>query len=118
MPGPKNFKPPGEKRACECRVSAWLYPEERDRATSVVGVRRRPPPFCANLIVVPLGIVVGHFEAEVAVGDDLEWWTILGLGSLLGLVGAALFGMLGGSTLAAHVFEDVDRGVGLEADAH
>jgi hypothetical protein len=67
-------------------------------------------------ICVPLMIAFFIALLALAVGDDLEWWTILGLGSLLGLVGAALFGMLGGVTVAAHVFEDVDRGV-VEPDA-
>jgi type IV secretory pathway TrbD component len=70
------------------------------------------------VIGVPLGIAFFVGLIALAVGDQLEWWTILGLGSALGLVGAALFGMLGGVTVAAHVFEDVDRGVGGHADPH
>ncbi len=67
-------------------------------------------------IGLPIGIAVFVGILALAVGDDLEWWTILALGSLMGVLGAVLFGMLGGCTLAAHVFEDVDRGV-TEPDA-
>jgi hypothetical protein len=64
---------------------------------------------------VPLGIAFFVGLLALAAGDQLEWWAIIGLGTLLGLVGAVLFGMLGGVTLAAHAFEDVDRGAGHEA---
>ncbi|HEX5586228.1 MAG TPA: hypothetical protein VFZ17_02875 [Acidimicrobiia bacterium] len=47
----------------------------------------------------------------LAVGGDLDFWVILGVGALLGTIGAVLFGMLGGVTMAAHAFDDVDRGV-------
>jgi Mg/Co/Ni transporter MgtE len=65
-------------------------------------------------IGVPLGIAFFIALLGIAVGDQLEWWAIIGLGVGLGLVAAILFGMLAGVTLAAHAFEDVDRGAGHE----
>ena len=50
------------------------------------------------VICLPLGIAFFIGLLALAVGDDLEWWTIIGLGSLLGVLGAVLFGMLGGVT--------------------
>jgi hypothetical protein len=71
----------------------------------------------AKSIVIGLPIGIAFFIAllGLAVGDQLGWWTILGLGAGLGILAAVLFGMLGGVTLVAHVFEDVDRGGGHEA---
>lgn len=73
----------------------------------------------ARSIAICVPVMIAFFIGllALAVGDDLEWWTIIGLGSFLGILGAVLFGMLGGVTVAAHVFEDVDRGVGA-GDAH
>ena len=70
------------------------------------------------MICLPLGIAFFIGLLALAVGDDLEWWTIIGLGSLLGVLGAVLFGMLGGVTVAAHALEDVDRGAAVDHDAH
>ena len=70
------------------------------------------------VICLPLGIAFFIGLLALAVGDDLEWWTIIGLGSLLGVLGAVLFGMLGGVTVAAHTLEDVDRGAAVDHDAH
>jgi uncharacterized membrane protein len=70
------------------------------------------------VICIPLGIAFFIGLLALAVGDDLEWWTIIGLGSLLGVLGAVLFGMLGGVTVAAHALEDVDRGAAVDHDAH
>ena len=61
-------------------------------------------------IALPIGIAFFVGLIALAVGEDLEWYTILGVGTLLGLVAALLFGMLGGVTLSAHAFEEVDRG--------
>jgi hypothetical protein len=65
----------------------------------------------AKWIVIGIPIGVAFFIAllGLAIGDQLEWWAIIGLGTLLGVVAAVLFGMLGGVTLVAHVLEDVDR---------
>jgi hypothetical protein len=61
-------------------------------------------------IAVPIGIAFFVGLIALAVGEDLEWYTILGIGTLLGLVAAVLFGMLGGVTIAAHALEEVDKG--------
>jgi uncharacterized membrane protein len=61
-------------------------------------------------IGVPIGIVFFVALLFLAVGDDLGAWVIIAVGVMLGLIAAVLFGMLGGVTLAAHAFEDVDRG--------
>ena len=64
-------------------------------------------------VVVLVPIMIAFFIGLIALaaGDQLEWWVIIGVGTLLGLVGAVLFGMLAGVTVAAHAFDDVDRGV-------
>ena len=62
------------------------------------------------VIGIPVGIAFFIALLAIAVGGTLEWWVIIGLGAGLGIVGAVLFGMLGGVTLVAHVLEDVDRG--------
>ena len=61
-------------------------------------------------ILVPLGIAFFIGLLALAVGDQLEWWVIIGIGTLLGLLAAVLFGMLGGVTMSAHAFEEVDKG--------
>ena len=52
-------------------------------------------------IALPIGIAFFVGLIALAVGEDLEWYTIVGIGTLLGLVAAVLFGMLGGVALAA-----------------
>jgi len=66
-------------------------------------------------IGIPLGIVFFTGLLFIAAGGDLSGWVVLGIGVTLGLLAAVLFGMLGGVTLAAHAFEDVDRGEPLHA---
>jgi hypothetical protein len=61
-------------------------------------------------LLVPLGVAFFIGLIALAVGDQLEWWVIIGIGTLLGIVAAVLFGMLGGVTMAAHAFEEVDKG--------
>jgi uncharacterized membrane protein len=61
-------------------------------------------------IGVPLGIAFFIVLLTIAVAGQTEWYVIVGLGSIMGVLGAVLFGMLGGVTLVAHVLEDVDRG--------
>jgi hypothetical protein len=63
------------------------------------------------VILVPIMIAFFIGLIALAAGDDLGIWVILGIGTLLGLIGAVLFGMLGGVTMSAHAFDDVDRGV-------
>lgn len=61
-------------------------------------------------IALPIGIAFFVGLIALSVGDDLEWWVVLGIGTLLGVVAALLFGVLGGATFAAHAFEEVDKG--------
>ena len=61
-------------------------------------------------IALPLGIAFFVGLLFLTAGDDLNGWVIVGIGTLLGVLGAVLFGMLGGVTLAAHAFEEVDKG--------
>lgn len=62
-------------------------------------------------ILVPIMIAFFIGLIALAAGDDLDIWVIIGIGTLLGTIGAILFGMLAGVTVAAHAFDDVDRGV-------
>jgi hypothetical protein len=64
----------------------------------------------AIVIAVPLGMIFFISLLAIAMGGDTEWYVIVGLGSALGLVGAVLFGMLGGVTLVAHTLDAVDTG--------
>jgi len=66
-------------------------------------------------IAIPIGVAFFVGLIALAVGQDLEWYVIVGIGTLLGLVAAVLFGMLGGVTLAAHAFEEVDKGDALHS---
>jgi len=61
-------------------------------------------------IGVPLGVVFFIVLLTIALAGQTQWYVIVGLGAIMGVLGAVLFGMLGGVTLVAHVLEDVDRG--------
>jgi hypothetical protein len=62
------------------------------------------------VIGVPVGIAFFIVLMTLAVAGQTEWYVIVGIGAIMGLIGAVLFGMLGGVTLVAHVLEDVDKG--------
>jgi len=62
------------------------------------------------IIGVPVGIAFFILLMTFAVAGQTEWYVIVGIGSIMGVVGAVLFGMLSGATLVAHALEDVDRG--------
>jgi len=62
------------------------------------------------VIGVPVGIAFFTVLLTIAVAGQTEWYVIVGLGVIMGVIGAVLFGMLGGVTLVAHVLEDVDKG--------
>jgi hypothetical protein len=62
------------------------------------------------VIGVPVGIAFFVVLLVIAIGDKSEWYVVVGIGAIMGLIGAVLFGMLGGVTLVAHVLEDVDKG--------
>jgi hypothetical protein len=62
------------------------------------------------VIGVPVGIAFFIVLLTIAVAGETEWYVIVGLGAIMGVLAAVLFGMLGGVTLVAHALEDVDRG--------
>src|SRR5690348_4216307 len=62
------------------------------------------------IVGVPIGITFFIVLLTIAVAGQTEWYVIVGLGTIMGVVGAVMFGMLGGVTLVAHVLEDVDKG--------
>ncbi|MEX1007688.1 MAG: hypothetical protein WD271_07550 [Acidimicrobiia bacterium] len=66
----------------------------------------------AKMIVIgtPVGIIFFMALLALAIGDKTEWYVVVGLGGILGVLAAVLFGMLGGVTLNAHALEEVDRG--------
>ena len=59
----------------------------------------------AIVIGIPIGIVFFIGLLYLAIGGDTEWWVIVGLGCILGVLGAVLFGMLAGVTLNAHALD-------------
>jgi Mg/Co/Ni transporter MgtE len=63
------------------------------------------------LICIPIGIVFFIGLLAIAVGGDLAWWAIIGLGTLIGLIAAALFGVLAGVVLNAEKLDEVDHDV-------
>ena len=62
------------------------------------------------VIGVPIGVVFFIVLLTIALAGQTQWYVIVGLGSIMGVLGALLFGMLGGVTVVAHQLEDVDRG--------
>jgi Mg/Co/Ni transporter MgtE len=62
------------------------------------------------VIGVPVGIAFFIALLAIAIAGQAEWYVIVGVGTIMGVIGAVLFGMLGGVTLVAHVLEDVDKG--------
>ncbi len=62
-------------------------------------------------IGIPVGMLFFMALLALAIGGQTEWYVIVGLGAILGIVAAVLFGMLGGVTLVAHTLDDVDRGI-------
>ena len=54
------------------------------------------------IIGIPIGVLFFMALLWLAVGDDTEWYVIVGLGVGLGVLAAVLFGMLAGVTLNAH----------------
>jgi hypothetical protein len=62
-------------------------------------------------IGIPLGFLFFMGLLAIAIGDQTEWYVIVGLGAILGVIAAVLFGMLGAVTLIAHTFDNIDRGI-------
>ena len=69
-------------------------------------------------IGIPVGILFFMALLGLALGGKTEWYVIVGIGAILGLLAAVLFGMLGGVTLVAHTLEEVDRGVTSDSSHH
>jgi hypothetical protein len=63
------------------------------------------------VMAIPVGIAVFVIMLAIAISDKSAWYVWIGLGIVMGLVAAVLFGMLGGVTLSAHTLDDVDRRV-------
>ncbi len=63
------------------------------------------------LISIPIGIAFFIGLLSIAVGGDLGWWAIVGLGTLIGLIAAALFGVLAGVVLNSEKLDEVDHDV-------
>jgi hypothetical protein len=63
------------------------------------------------LISIPIGIAFFIGLLAIAVGGDFSWWGLVGLGTLLGLIAAGLFGVLAGVVLNAEKLDEVDRDV-------
>jgi hypothetical protein len=61
-------------------------------------------------IGVPIGIVFFIALLTIAISDKTQWYVVVGVGAIMGLIAAVLFGMLGGVTLVAHSLEEVDKG--------
>ena len=68
------------------------------------------------VIGLPIGIVVAIGMLAIAIGDHTEWYVWVLLGTLIGTIGAVLFGMLGAVTLAAHKLDEIDRDTYAEAE--
>ena len=62
------------------------------------------------ILGIPIGVLFFMALLWLAVGDDTEWYVVVGLGCGLGILAAVLFGMLAGVSLNAHAMEEVDRG--------
>jgi Mg/Co/Ni transporter MgtE len=62
------------------------------------------------VIGVPVGIVFFIALLAIAISDKSEWYVVVGIGAIMGVIGAVLFGMLFGVTLVAHTLEEVDKG--------
>jgi Mg/Co/Ni transporter MgtE len=62
------------------------------------------------VIGVPVGIVFFIALLAIAISDKSEWYVVVGIGAIMGVIAAVLFGMLGGVTLVAHTLEEVDKG--------
>ena len=60
-------------------------------------------------IGVPIGILFFMGLLLIAIGDKTEWYVIVGLGCLIGILAAGVFGMLAGVTLNAHALDVVNH---------
>ena len=60
-------------------------------------------------IGIPIGIVFFILLLWLAIGDDTEWYVVVGIGAGLGVLAAVLFGMLAAVTLNAHALDVVNH---------
>lgn len=60
-------------------------------------------------ICIPVFIAIFVGMLAVAMSDYTEWYVWVLLGSLMGLLGAVLFGMLSAVTVAAPALDEVDK---------
>jgi hypothetical protein len=63
----------------------------------------------AIAIGVPFGIIFFVVLLLLAIGDQTEWYVVVGIGAGLGVLAAVLFGMLAAVTLNSHVLDVVNR---------
>src|SRR3954447_3965957 len=61
------------------------------------------------LICIPVFVAIFVGMLAVAVNDHTEWYVWVLVGSLMGLIGAVLFGMLGAVTIAAPTLDEIDK---------
>jgi Mg/Co/Ni transporter MgtE len=84
---------------------------ERSLAAERVAEQTLMRSITKSIIVgVPVGIVFFIVLLAIAIGDKSEWYVVIGIGTIMGLIAAVLFGMLGGVTFVAHTLEEVDKG--------
>jgi hypothetical protein len=62
-----------------------------------------------TIMGIPLAILLFVGLLAVAIGDQVDWYVLIVLGTFMGLVAAALFGMLFGVTLTADALDELDR---------
>jgi formate/nitrite transporter FocA (FNT family) len=60
---------------------------------------------------IPIGIAFFIGMLAIAISDKAAWYVWVGLGAVMGLLGAALFGVLGGALMTSHALDEVDRRV-------
>ena len=60
-------------------------------------------------ISVPVFVAIFIGMLAVAVNDHTEWYVWVLLGSLIGLIGAVLFGMLIAATIGAPMLDEIDK---------
>lgn len=63
----------------------------------------------AIVIGIPIGIAFFMGLLLLAIGDKTEWYVVVGLGCIIGILAAVLFGMLAGVTLNAHALDVVNH---------
>ena len=60
-------------------------------------------------IGIPIGVLFFIGLLAIAIGDQTEWYVVVGIGCGIGVIAAVLFGMLAGVTLNAHALEEIDK---------